>query len=523
MKKFFLYIILCAAALFIPACEEKPEPGPEPEEPSVEAVFNIEILDLHSSRCKVKVTPVNMTESYFCGVATEEYLESFGPLDDLEYTVGNFIESLALFKPDTPLSDLLVKGVYERDVTGLQPNQRFVVFACHTDNTGAITSEVVMVTETTPEVSSSENTFEIEIDQITATSAMLFITPSNNDDYVWLEFPEYVYADMTTEELEAFLLKNYKPFFPLHTHSGEMVHSFDDKLEPDMEYMIIVFGYDGGLTTPLTTKKFRTLPPNDPTNTTFTFEYGTITSRSVSVTFTPSDYSVSYLAIVADEETLGKYGGATPEGVKKLIDIQIKKSIVTGDCEDRAEFAEYYAQRGQQTGNFSLKPGKKHYACAVCVDMNGEYASAVAIDGFDAPAEGNTEASVSASYDKFFDGDELAAMDPESYGDYAGWAVMPIRFTLENSAADAIYTIYPVSILEEEGATDEMIREILLDNELLDVYNFHVRSREDVQLEWDCEYRLYMLAFDENENAGKLISMDIPALSKSSASPASEF
>lgn len=114
----------------------------------------------------------------------------------------------------------------------------------------------------------------------------------------------------------------------------------------------------------------------------------------------------------------------------------------------------------------------KHYACAVCVDSKGEYASEVAIAEFDAPAEESTDASVSASFSKWFDGDDLATADPEAYGDYAGWAVLPVSFTLGGSATEALYTIYPVSVLEEEGATEEDIRELLLNNDLLGTYNF---------------------------------------------------
>ena len=520
MRYIFNYLAIIATALAGLACTEK---APEEIKPEEKPSFNIEIIDLHSSHCKVKVTPDNPDTYYFLGVATEDYLKTFGSLYEIETTVSNFIETEILMNQDTPVSEMLKKGVYEREVTGLQPEQRFIVFACYTDQTGAIISEVKHISETTPPVTASANQFEIEIDQVTATSAMLFITPSTDDDYVWLEFPEYVYEYMTMEELEEFLLKNYKPFFPLHTNSGEMVHSFDDKLEPDTEYMIIVFGYDGGLTTPLTTKKFHTLEPNDGTDVTFDIELGIMTPRSVNVTFKPSDNSVSYLAIVADEGMLDRYGGATEEGVKKLIDLQIKKSILVGDCNDRAEFIEYYAQRGEKTGSFSLTPGLRHYACAVCVDKNGEYESRVAINGFNAPSESATDATVSASFKEYFDGDELAGLNAELYGDYAGWAVLPVKFTLGGSAADAIYTVYPVSVIEEEGATDDDIRELLLDDELLGEYNFHIESKVDIQLEWDCEYRIYMLAFDENENAGELVKVDIPALVRSGASPASEF
>lgn len=520
MKGFRLFMMLLASLFMLAACDDKNKVEPPVEE---QDGFEIEILEMHSSHCKIKVTPENLNKQYFCGVATEVYLSTFGPLDDMQTTATNFIETMILENGDVAISELMKKGVYEREVTGLEPEQTFVVFACHTDETGAVISDVEVLVAATPALEASQNTFEIEIDQITATSAMLFITPSTDDDYVWLEFPEFVYKDMTMEELEEFLLKNYRPFFPLHTNSGEMVHSFDDKLDPDTEYMIIVFGYDGGLTTPLTTKTFRTLTPNDPSDVTFKFEYGTLTARSASVTFKPSDPSVSYLAIVADEDRLNRYGGVGTEGVKALIDSQIRQAIALGDCEDRAEFALFYGQRGEKTGSFSLQPGKKHYACAVCVDEEGNYASEVAIDEFTAPSEDVTDASVSATVLKYFDGDDLLAAEPDFYGDYAGWAVTRIKFTFENSAAAAVYTIYPKRYIEEEGITDEEIRASLLDDELLDVYNFMAERITEVLLEWDHDYRLYAVPFDADENAGELYYLDIPALDKNGASPISEY
>ena len=64
---------------------------------------------------------------------------------------------------------------------------------------------------------------------------------------------------------------------------------------------------------------------------------------------------------------------------------------------------------------------------------------------------------------------------------------------------------------------------MLLDNDLLGVYNFPVQNLEDVQLEWGYDYKLFAIPFDQNENAGELFTLDIPALSKSGASPASEY
>ena len=164
----------------------------------------------------------------------------------------------------------------------------------------------------------------------------------------------------------------------------------------------------------------------------------------------------------------------------------------------------------------------RHYACAVCLDAAGEYASEVAICWFDAPAEGETDASVSAAVLKYFDGDALAASS-ETYSDFAGWAVVRLKFVLGGSATDAIYTIYPVDVLEQEGATDDDIRALLLNDELMGVYNYNIEPLTDVQLEWECDYRLYAIPLDDKENAGELFKLDIPALSREQAAPVSEY
>ncbi len=515
MKKILFIIaaaVLCFACDRTPA-DDKPDYGME-----------IEIFDLHSSHCKVRVTPNDPDVYYFLGASLENhFLENYGTTDNMKEAVGNFIETQIIMNSESPITDLLHKDIYERDVTGLQPGGNFIVFACCTDEFGNILGDVEYLVETAPAVTDSKNTFEIEIDQITATNATVFVTPSNDDDYVCFEMPQFVYADKTMEELEAFLLKNYSAFFPSYTYRGEIMHSFDDKLDPDTEYMIIVFGYDGGITTPLTTKKFRTKEPNDPTNVTFDITVQELTARSASIVFSPSDNSVSYLAIVADEDLLKAYGGATPTGVKLLIDMEIRQSIISGDCVDRGEFARYYSRRGEQTGKFSLLPGAKHYACAVCLDKEGNFASEVAIVYFTAPDEAETDAGVAVTFDKYFDGDALAAYDESLYGDYPGSAVLPVNFKLTGSAVDAIYTVIPTANVEAEGATDDDIRDILINKDFLDIYTFFIQDEEIIQLDWDCEYTLFAVAYDADENFGKIVKATIPAMTKEGASPVSDF
>ena len=528
MKRTVLACLLtCMSILW--GCGEK---GTDPETPETpadgteylcEGPFKIEVSDLMASTLKVTFKPEDASGTYYCNVVTTAFLETFDVDGDIQETIANFIDKQILSDKEIVLKDVLKKGEFVREVTGLTPEQEFVAFACGMDEDGNLLTDISAISGKTAELKESDMTFEVEIEQVTATSAMLFISPSEDEPYVWMELPEDLYEGKTDKEIENFLMRYYKPFFPSRSQTGELAYSFKDNLEPDTGYMVIVFGYDGGITTPLTTVEFRTESAGDPSKVTFEFEYGAMTSRSTYVTITPSDVSVSYLAIVVDEETLEDYGGANEEGVLALIDENIEFSIRTGEFENRAEFARDYSHRGVKTGSFGLTPGMKHYTCAVCVDKDGDFASAVAMDPFMAPEENATTASVTAEFGKFFNGDELADLDGDSYAEYAGWAVLPVEFTLNENAAAALYTVYPVDLLEEEGATDEDIRNIMLDQSLIDEFTFFAEGRVDIQLEWGVEYRLFMLAFDEDENASGLITADIPALTKEGASDASEY
>lgn len=78
-------------------------------------------------------------------------------------------------------------------------------------------------------------------------------------------------------------------------------------------------------------------------------------------------------------------------------------------------------------------------------------------------------------------------------------------------------------MLEQENATDDEIRAMLLDDSLYDVYNFTAEPLTEVLLEWGYDYTLFAIPFDVGKNAGELFRLDIPALDKNGASPVSEY
>ena len=88
---------------------------------TAEKSFVIDIEDgWNVENCKVKVTPSDLEAPYFCGVATEEYLSTFGPLDDMHTTATNFIETMLLEN-----SEMFVMDIPALDRSSVAPMEEY--------------------------------------------------------------------------------------------------------------------------------------------------------------------------------------------------------------------------------------------------------------------------------------------------------------------------------------------------------------------------------------------------------------
>lgn len=526
MNRFLCDFVALAALFTIVACDND-EPttntnGVKYEQLS-EGPFSIEISNLHSSYCSVTVTPDNDAEYVWYSAVTERYLKEYGSLDDLHGTIAKFINQTIIDNEGyRELESLVYIGTVNKTVEGLAPSTRFIVFACHVDSNGEIISDIEAISAITPPITPSDNEFTITIEDISAVSAYLTIETTNDDRYVWMELPEDIYSGMNKEQLKQFLEKHYTPFFASKARSGSQNYTFPDTLDPNTNYMIIVFGYDGGMTTPLTTKIFRTLPEGDPKEVTFEFEYGNMTSRSLKLTIIPSDNSVSYLSLVIPEELILEFGDVNQQSILQLIDAEIQTAIDSGDVDNRAEFMSHYAMRGIKESEYSLVPAALHYACVVCVGADGSYTAPLIYDEpFRAPEAGETTAAVDIEFGKYFDGDLLYAMDDYLYDGYSDCAVLPANFILSGGADAAIYSCFTSASTAD--VPDEEIVAMMTTESNLDVYTFFTEPRVDLLLDWGVEYEIFMLALDPQDNVSDLKRVIIPAMSKSGASPTSEY
>ncbi len=182
---------------------------------------------------------------------------------------------------------------------------------------------VYMITEpqydtfTTGEAAQSDMTFEISVENVEMNRADVLITPSNlQETFTWYCS---AYDGVSTEKD---LMDSYLSANQMWLDWGMMLYTgvqdftaegpnYKYKLDaPDTDYYIMVFGYQGGVTTLPEFKYFRTLPAPDPADATFNITSSEIAPYSFKMNVDSSDETTYYTIDVTtdlsqlDEEEL---------------------------------------------------------------------------------------------------------------------------------------------------------------------------------------------------------------------------
>jgi hypothetical protein len=115
---------------------------------------------------------------------------------------------------------------------------------------------------------SSTNSFVIDVSDITATSAYVEVTPSNNDTYFFDVIEQEVFdqyssgKDFANDVVTLYTENGYSVADLLSSGIDSYSYSGDSALEPNTEYYAYAFGLsaDGKLTTKVVAQAFKTLP-----------------------------------------------------------------------------------------------------------------------------------------------------------------------------------------------------------------------------------------------------------------------
>lgn len=430
---------------------------------------------------------------------------------EMEKIIAEYVDGWGGTREEA-LKGMLVKGEGTQSFPVLG-NKSYYCYVVYADmETGAITSEPQFTPFESTKVEPSNNAFEIEVLETSLMGFKYAVTPSIEEDF-------YTYCHISTEEYESYNFStlaeyadyrvNYYGIYSSKT-SGYHVEEVG-YLNPDTEYMIIVFGYNHGVRTtePISTK-VSTLPKGDPSKVTFDFTIQPLNAFQVGFSVTPSDNTVSYYYDLA-------YGNDTAEQVEERLYALLDENIAQGWPSSYAEYFDIFATYGGYSGKQNVEPNTEGYKVyAVGVDTEtGEFAGEVFFSEVcQMPEHTPGDLVINVSIEKYFDGAELAELDPYMY---SGWGEEFVFFfptvSFENGYTENYYINLYQYVEGYENNDDEWAILALLSNGYTYVTEFY--------MPWDATGYLLGVGID-GTGAFTRVYREIVTLDRAGAAPAEE-
>jgi hypothetical protein len=362
----------------------------------------------------------------------------------------------------------------------------YIVFACKWDGECHFEGEPSYRWHKSADVAPSSNQITVSVgEDVDQSSFYVDVKTTNNDPYVMLAEPSVFMEGMDEEQIYAHLMEDYGTFGLLnYVFEGDVAGRMTG-LEPDTEYTMVVFGYKAGKqTTAMQKFTIRTAPAGPAEDCTFDFVLNEAGSNSLNITVTPSDAAHYYYWYVYAPET-------TAEEVRQNVRDLINKSYYG----DMYEFSYYELSQGKSTGSISfLAPETGYKVAAVVMDQNtGEFlADVVFSEVFTTGEENYSPTTITATFDKFYDGDDLYALNPDAGAQYQGYAMVPVYVTIDGDYQSYYYTIFEyVTGLEDPAVyPDAMLYETLV------YYGVYYAEKVNFRAPWNKAVVIAAMAID---------------------------
>ena len=370
----------------------------------------------------------------------------------------------------------------------------YVVFACQWDEDCSLTGDPAYMWHTTADVMPSDNVITVTVgDDVDQSSFFVDVKTTNNDPYVMIAEPSVFMEGMNEEEIYAHLMEDYGTWGILNfVYEGSLSGRMTG-LEADTEYTMVVFGYKAGKKTTAMQKFIvRTAPAGPAEDCCFEFVLNEAKSNSLDITVTPTDAAHYYYWYVY---TLDKTADDVRQDIMDLIN-----GSYYGDM---YEFAYYELSQGKSHGKFSyLAPNTDYKVAAVVMDYEtGEFlADVIFSDTFRTGEEDYADITVTLSYDKFYDGDDLYAINPDAGAQYQGYAMVPVRIEIEGDYVSYYYTMfeYVTGLENPEKYPDAALYETLV------YYGVYYSESVNFRAPWNKTVMLAAMAIDDQGRCSRV-------------------
>ncbi|WP_418442424.1 hypothetical protein [Alistipes sp.] len=404
-----------------------------------DCTFRVSVSDISVTRAIIDVEPSDKTVPYYFDViAADRLAAADSPAAALEELMA---EGIAYFRSQGYSLEDAIKELRSVGNDGidleygtLKALTKYSVVAGGIDEWGRVNTEVATKEFTTQAVSPSDNTFSIAVEEITAIGAMVTVTPTNNDPYYAAVFEAAGLEGRTDAEIVAAVEQTGSIDWQTRTGKGELDYSQD--LESDTNYLVVVFGYREGATTPVSRQTFRTEQGGDPALCEFEFDMIT-ESRIANMGVLPSDETVSYIfGMIAKSD---------------YIDDEMLVEIMQEQMEEEAEMAgitldELFSvarYRGIGEASFPFVSLQEYVLYAYAINRDFSAAGPVFTEAWTAPEIKVSTATATVVWSKYYDGEALYAYDPETYSDgQMNLAFIPTTIEHSDDAAEWYAAIY---------------------------------------------------------------------------------
>lgn len=497
----------------------------------VDVTFDIDISELSASSFTMAVTASDPKADFFFSLMEEEWVAQW---ENQEEACREYLAWIVRYYRNKGAS---VADIYEhfvcrgadKDVFDkLRPEKTYYAFAVGitTDflpNTKPAIEEVV-----TKALVPSANTFAVEFDRITFNSVSGTITPSNDDQYFWtVQRKADVDGAASEEEMMWGLGEMYEESGLLEEalHTGVSTIEGIDYLSPDSDYYLLVFGWNGGPTTKLTKKEIHTEPAGvNAEDLTVEFEVAEITYKSATVVTKPN-IGVYYYSDIIEAEVFEERvaeAGDRDAAIVAMLDESLAWGAEFAGCE-KPEWAPNVASIGEDSYTYDrLEPQTDYVVMAVSLDLEtGEaaYPKGFVSEVFTTEERVFSDASVTFTPGKYYDGDALADIDATKYGKMRGMAVLCYELQPNAAASEWCSTIMEGDATEWGLSDDDVIDMLVTYGG--DEVRVNARTGVFVCL-WDTAFSCMAVAMDLNANFGHAVITPF-MLDKKGVSPAQEF
>lgn len=473
---------------------------------------------VNNSEVTGSVIPSDKTARYLTAYIDKESMQELYECQTIEEYAAQYISTEIAFNQlyygmglEDAVKHATVTGDIEFDYK-LQPQTEYYLFAASVTLEGFINSKIAYKEIVTDGVKPSDNVLGMTVANTGMVSVDLDITATNDDEYGVKVFPKGEIEGMDNAALAEYIMEVRN--FSLYRGTSKVILS---GLDPETEYTAVAFGFDlnaYAITTQVWTVDFTTKKGEEVADVSFGFEFTDITSNTASLNLTVTPENALYIWGVIDNTV-------DASGIIDELNAECERYIELGLVSDRKEYMFQKAHSGSIEGYVIkdlIEEGEyRVYAVGLSFET-AEFITDIAVsEPFRTVPAPLADIDIKVVHDKYFNGDELAAMYPDEFAGVVGYLLFPLDVEISGStpAVTHKFHVYNGNIIDKDMYSDGFVKDFLND------YGSDEFHREYLMIpEKECTIVAYAMDAEGNHSP---VFRELVKLSLDGASPAEEY